>query len=784
MATVTRSRSITQPSRRRKDALQTTTVRDFSGGLSVIDNELKLSSKYATMLDNVLRMPDGTNGVRWGTQFQLDVNDFGDTNGDLDEYPLSTTDTSQVVEVTWAGHPFISGHYVEFDGLVTVGGIPAEELNTVHKVTYVDADTFSITVTTPATATMTGGGTTGTYTYDNKNLDANIVAMTYVSFAGQGFYVVFGDTGAIIVVQESTGAAIRIWDDDIAGFLSGAPTGWSSTSFVSHAQFGGDTTFTSSVIACNGYDKPIEIDLSNTPTDTTSYVRYLVTAENSNTYVPRARYVTMLQDFVVLAGGYNYQAGSDIPMPTTVWIAAKGTKSCFPDEPGGGSCATVEPAAATVDIRRYVTVGDVRIRGIGNFRNRLVIGTERVMILAGLGGTDDSGAVHVPDLSDVVVNYGTLGHRTFQSIGSDFLVLDGTGVPSLTRSQLADTVKPFRRSALIEPLIQSAIRISYKDNVTPMDKDGLADRAWSIYNPREAQYMLFVPNHPDPSLTTEYIGFVYTVNEELDIRAWSRFRGMNFTCGMTTSLDDVLFAEGSKIYKYGSEMFPVYADKLGDPDIADPDTGVGIDFAWETPWSDFDKRLAIKHTRYLGMDTEGDAEFNVDMYVDNLKESVSTGNLTSNPLSLTSGSPVVVVTQAAHGASNGDTVYLEGLTTACGVPDDELNTGHRIHSVTTDTYSITVSTAATSTGTGGGADGRYNVVYLSPALSLTFKGGSAWGYGGPFSSFGGGRITRDERLFAWPAKFKQTKMRFSGSSTKRLRIAAFSFAYLLGGPRI
>lgn len=783
---MTRSRSITQPSKRRRESLQTTTVRDFSGGLSVIDNELKLSSKYATLLDNVVRMPDGANGVRWGTEFQFDVNDFDDTNGELDEDPLTTgTPGSKVVEVSWPGHPFISGHYVELDGLSALDGIPDTDFNKTHKVTYVDANTFSITVATACTVGgRTGGGTTGTYTYDNKNLDADIVAMMYVSFAGGGFYVVFGDTGAIIVVQESTGAAIRIWDDDIAGFLSGAPAGWGDTAFVSHAQFGADTDFASSVIACNGYDKPIEIDLSNAPTDEVGYVRYLVTAEGSNTYIPRARYVTMLQDFVVLAGGYDYTTLTDDPKPTTVWIAAKGTKSCFPDETVSATCAAVEPAAVEIDIRRYVTTGDVRIRGLGNFRNRLVIGTERVLILASLGGTNSDGSLHIPDLTDVVVNYGTLGHRTFQSIGSDFLMLDGTGVPSLTRSQLADTVKPFRRSTLIEPLIQSAIRVSYKDNVTPMDKDDLADRAWALYNPREAQYMVFIPNHPDPSLTTEYIGFVYTINEELDIRAWCRFRGMKYQCGMTTALDDVFFAEGSKVYKFGSEVYPLYADKIGDPDIDDPTTGDGIDFAWETPWSDFNKRLALKHTRYLGLDTDGDAEFTVDMFLDNLKETVDAGNLGGNPVGTTSGSPIVVITQTAHGMSNGDTVYLEELTAANGIPADELNTGHRVHSVTTDTYSITVPTSATATGSDGGAGGLYNIVLQSPALSLTFKGGSSWGYGGPFSTFGGGRVTRDERLFAWPAKFKQTKLRFSGSSTKRLRIAAFTFAYLLGGVRI
>jgi len=72
---------------------------------------------------------------------------------------FTTTDTSTTVRVTITGHGGINGDWVTFSGATAVGGVPASELNAEHKITYVDPDTFDITVTTAATSTTTGGGT-------------------------------------------------------------------------------------------------------------------------------------------------------------------------------------------------------------------------------------------------------------------------------------------------------------------------------------------------------------------------------------------------------------------------------------------------------------------------------------------------------------------------------------------------------------------------------------------------------------------------------------------------
>ena len=790
------TRPIFGKTQRRRQVLDSTTVRDFSGGLNIIDNELNLSSKYARVLDNILRLPDGSLGVRWGTEFIVDVNAYSNIGGSLPNNPASTVDTTSVVTITHTNHPFISGHKVTLAGLVDTGGITAAQLNTTHVVTYVNANSYTIATAGTATSTVTGGGSSGTFVYNNQTLGADVVGMTYATFAGEGWYIVVGKNGKIIAIRESTGQSILIWDTDIAAKLTGGPTGWTDpTTFVSFCQVGADSpySFASAVIVTNGFDKPIEINLNRTPTAAIGYTAYLVNPGGSNVFIPRARYCTVIANYLVLAGGYEHCTAVDIPANTKVWIAREGSKGCFVSGSfncGGGAteetdatCMAAGATAIVIDIRRYVTAGDVDILGIGEFRGRLIISCEQVVILAQLGILNATGA-HTPSLNDIVVNYGTVGHHTMMSIGDDYLLLDYSGVSTLSRSQLVDTVKPYHVSSLIDPEIQVNLRRAFKDGVSRFTKTNLLQYCWAVYNKREQQYMLFIPDHPDPTKVTEYIGYIYTVNVELKVKSWSRFRGLKPQCGMSTALGDVIFAEGTKLYVYGSVVKPITADRIGDPAIDSPDDGEGIAFVWETPWSDFGERFNIKQTRFLGLDTIGESEFSAAMFVDNFYESVDTGALGGNPVTTVNGSDEITIAHTAHGASDGDEVYLEGIDTVGGIDESLINKRHKIHSSATNSYKVTVEADATSGVTGGGASGRYNFVILSPSLELLYKGGSSWGYGGPFSTYGGGRVTRDERLMAWPAKGKLFKLRFSGESTNELRFVAFTLAFMRGGIRI
>jgi hypothetical protein len=84
--------------------------------------------------------------------------------------PFDTTNGSNVVTVTHAGHGLSNGNSVIFSGATATGGVPAVLLNTLFAPTVVNANAYTVTVQTNATANVTGGGgnvtvyaETGTY---------------------------------------------------------------------------------------------------------------------------------------------------------------------------------------------------------------------------------------------------------------------------------------------------------------------------------------------------------------------------------------------------------------------------------------------------------------------------------------------------------------------------------------------------------------------------------------------------------------------------------------------
>jgi hypothetical protein len=79
---------------------------------------------------------------------------------------LATTNTSAIVTITDTGINLNTGDVVVLSGISTaISGIPAAELNNRHVVTRVDANSYTITVTTAANATASSLG--GTFTVKN-----------------------------------------------------------------------------------------------------------------------------------------------------------------------------------------------------------------------------------------------------------------------------------------------------------------------------------------------------------------------------------------------------------------------------------------------------------------------------------------------------------------------------------------------------------------------------------------------------------------------------------------
>lgn len=100
----------------------------------------------------------------------------------------------------------------------------------------------------------------------------------------------------------------------------------------------------------------------------------------------------------------------------------------------------------------------------------------------------------------------------------------------------------------------------------------------------------------------------------------------------------------------------------------------------------------------------------------------------TNPFETTSGSPIVVVTDAAGGYTDGDFVTFSGATVVGGL---DLNGEYQISANTAGEYSITAASNASSTAVGGGTVTAAYQVNIGPAVvaPLTGWGAGAWGTG-------------------------------------------------------
>jgi hypothetical protein len=115
---------------------------------------------------HIWRALDGTTYTAIGTHIKVYV-DTGGVYSDITPLretqaltnPFTTTASSATITVTDVAHGADDGAYVTISGSTSVDGIPDTEINAEHVITYVDADTYTITVTTTATTGgVTGGG--------------------------------------------------------------------------------------------------------------------------------------------------------------------------------------------------------------------------------------------------------------------------------------------------------------------------------------------------------------------------------------------------------------------------------------------------------------------------------------------------------------------------------------------------------------------------------------------------------------------------------------------------
>lgn len=778
--------------------LEDTTIRDFGGGWNVSDSDLNLNSRYQPISDNVVRGIDGSFSVRQGMSLFADFKDGTDETV-AGSYSFKTTASSPNVDITVAAHGRASGDHVTISGVnAAIGGIPADQINATHSILVVDANTVRVYVRSAATGTITTSKSV-TLVFDDHLLGGNIIHDQYFNRK----LIVFTDIGEIGTVDDDNNLA-RIWGAKEANALTAGlvPT--------RHCDHWSSDTFKSTVIACNGYDKDKPLQIMDDFT-----VEFLVDkASSSNAAVPRADYVVALQGYVTFI---RTEYGDPY-----IELSAKGTDGTFTRDPAPAD-------SAEVDLSMITSTVEPVLLGAAPIREKLYVGFYDKGMIGALGIYNDSGQ-HVPDFSDTISENGTVSHRTMVSLGNDIFMCDYAGVPSVSISQQSGIFIPVRLSELIAPAIQA--------HLGNLKEDTLRSKAFATFNRNDRTYMLFLPIYdevtrvlpvdpfvfntelhdkgwaivrqpshklfensyvritdantigdvmpsdingkrrvvsiidedtfvielgktPSSADTTsgggsgvkitpvndETIVYVFEYNKEFKIRRWTRYRGWNFDCACSSQRGKVFMCKALKVYRMGDNEVPVFADFFGD----------------------YDKATWANSTTYAVGTRVRDATDGI-VYI-----------CTESHISPATG------TFAQYRAANLDTwneYKGEPIVWQMETPWSDMrargkfkiNKYINIDSEGTDRFTVSAFVNKIRN--------KPTTNELLPVRSLDFQAGDTggWSIQHP-GNFGGGRRTREEKVWPFSIRGKLIRWRYEGATTGRVRIISHTMYYKLGNIR-
>jgi hypothetical protein len=359
------------------------------------------------------------------------------------------------------------------------------------------------------------------------------------------------------------------------------------------------TIFNSDLIITNGRDTPLIVQGRLTRPDGSVNPNYLVVqyladlASLSTVNIPKGKFVIAHGQYVIFAGVAD--------KPSTVFISAKDTSGTYYGE--------TDPAdAVNVDLGPRVSIGSATITGMVAYRDKLIVTFERGVLPLNLGVyTGSTPPKHEPTDDGFVEEFGCIAHRSLVSVGDDTFFNDNVGVNSINRVNVFNTLRPVRISHLIDPLIT--------DMIQPLTQAQIEQRVFAVYDLRHFRYMLFIPRY-EAGVLVETVCFSYTNIPTLKIQTWARLKGWTWQSACRTALQNIIFSRGNKLYAYDFDA-EVGTDRRGDPAV-NSGRGEKIKFTWELPWADFKHRMDIKYIKYIAFDSEGEAPFIVEAYVDNI----------------------------------------------------------------------------------------------------------------------------------------------------------------------
>lgn len=526
--------------------------------------------------------------------------------GDISEQPVKKL---MVFEYTAQnGNELLIGHKVTITDPASLAGT----------YTVVERDFEKYKVNVSDTAATAGTLSEVTITHNNRNISGTrIVDMTY--FLDK--IIAVTDYGEVIAIDASGNASI-LFNEDIANQTNTTqPGGWIHTTKypVDSVCF---TVFNGILTIWNEWNKPLYVNLYNVIP-----CNYLVDeATQTNSMIPIAKYAIAINHYMVVGNTIEdgFQTGEEVRHKDRIYISDYDTIATFND----GSVDYLENGGIYVDIGKVVSTSMSEIKGLSRYRTQLIVGFDEVSAFGTLGtmidATTNDGIeyqLHKPEFSDVISDFGCISNRTYQTILGDVACLSYDGVGLFRKQVLSSLTTSAKLSTIIGPELYK----TFKD----LTQDSLTNRIWTVYNPKEQQYMLFIPNGSTLEETTETLCFVYTIpstasQTKATTGAWSLFTGWNFQCGCTSALNEVFFANGNIIYVLGNADRPIFSDFQDDPDYpADEETGISgkdITFDWEFGWQDFNNRVAKKTLRYIGVTSTGTSNYTFGTWYDYLKD--------------------------------------------------------------------------------------------------------------------------------------------------------------------
>ena len=711
-----------------RSRLQEAQIRDFSGGWNVADTDLNLISKFQVVSDNINRGSDGSFTPRWGTGLFADAGLGTVTDHGLNAFTnIGTTNTEAVINISWTSHPFSNGEHITLSGVTDVGGIPAADINRTHGILVVDANNFSIAARHAATSTTTQAATLINAVQDDHICGGNVIHMRYFNRK----IIAFTDIGELFTVDAEANIT-RIWDYSKAETLSTGLLPTRECDLIS------STTWKSNAHSVNGYnkDKPLTIDedfaveylvdaatSSNAAVPRADYIISLqgyvgmARTEYGNTMVELSAYKTngtFTRDGTDPSDSIEVDLGGLTSTVDPVILGINKLRNkmfvSFYDQSMLGSLGIYDSAEHDPDFTDTIAE-----HGTVSHRTMVALGNDILMAdyagVVSVGLSTQSGTFIPTRLSafiapEISAHLSSLKEETLQK--KCFAVFNKNDRQYMLFIPKCDEVA---QSLVEDPIyftpdlgVVNRVHVRAKNHrlfsgsyitvagcaiigsaaadqfngirkvIAVIDKDNFIMEVSSV----PTQQAILEGGGASITITPindETICYAFEFNRELGIRRWTRHRGMDFRCACVSQRGTLFLAKGNKIFYYGSQSTPLYADNVNNYDdaswststayvvdhkvldtannvvyictiahtsassgtfsddrVANSDNwvvydGEAIVWALETPWSDMNKRGTVKNIKAVKHDANGSDRFTFSMFTSKIYHDLSTYNL-------------------------------------------------------------------------------------------------------------------------------------------------------------